>query len=158
MRAFVLEKATATKLSTGVYRWALSHANTIYRPLVVTVGPVSITTSSDHRNFLIQSDDFTRYMSSLDYFTNENWVSPASIGDHLQHVTARVPSTGVVFTRGATNMIQVVQFGPVASQLFGVTRGTGSWSYALDVPTGNPPFLDTAADIFLFKTYLRKTR
>jgi hypothetical protein len=198
---FVLEKATAVKQGTGVYRWALSHQNTIYRPLTVAVGPVSITTASDHRNFIIQSDDFTRSdrgmsmlgdtlkpvvtvvhphqrfkheyvaqvgditpaeiealatywldMSSLDYFTNQNWVTPAGVGDHLQHVTARVPAAGVNFTRGATNMIQVVQYGPAASQLFGVTRGTGSWSYAIDGSSGNPPFLDTSADIYLFKT------
>ena len=57
---FVLEKATATKLSTGKYKWSLSHQNTVHVPRSVKVGPVSITSTIDQRSYLIESEDFTK--------------------------------------------------------------------------------------------------
>ena len=57
---FVLEKSSATRISAGIYKWQLSHQNRITNPKVVSFGPVSITSSADHRNFLIESDDFLK--------------------------------------------------------------------------------------------------
>ena len=156
MPEFVLEKASATKLQTGIYTWPLSHQNTLYRPKRITFGPVSITTSTDQRNLLIHSDDFVKSdrsmvrmgdvfkplvtavhphqrfkheysqvasstsvatieaavtywldMSSLTFFTNENWVSPAAVGDGIQHVMARKPPTGVRITTGARQTLMI---------------------------------------------------
>ena len=59
MAKYVLEKSSAVKVSTGIYRWSFAHQNEIV-PDRVTVGPISITTSNDQRNVVIESDTFRK--------------------------------------------------------------------------------------------------
>ena len=56
---FLLEKAASTRLSKGIYRWSLSHQHRVKNPNYCTVGPVSITSNTDQRNCILESEYFT---------------------------------------------------------------------------------------------------
>ena len=56
-RRVILDLADATTDAIGVYRWSLSHQNEIRRPKRVTVGPCTVSSTTDHLRYTLLSDD-----------------------------------------------------------------------------------------------------
>ena len=58
MVRYLLEKTTATKISTGVYTWAFGTRNE-HRPESVKIGPVTVSSETDIKHCVILSNSFT---------------------------------------------------------------------------------------------------
>ena len=70
MATYLLEKRNANKVSTGIYRWSFTLRNEV-RPDRVIVGPCSVSTSSDQRNIVINSDTFRKSDRNTVYRAND---------------------------------------------------------------------------------------
>jgi len=92
MVKYLLEKATAVKVSTGVYKWAFGTRNE-HRPTALTVGPVTVSATSDVRHVVLLSQTFSN--DSKTHTLKGNDLQPVLYVVHPeQRVTRSVTAAG----------------------------------------------------------------